>query len=110
MPKQRKICRVCGAEYEACQSVRTGSKAFNWREVACSPECGMEYLDRITASRSIVEPIEESGIMRFPLNETVEESEVQTIELPDDFDEDEEPEEDLEDEELDDEEYDEPKH
>ncbi len=75
MPKQRKICRVCGAEYEACQSVRTGSKVFNWREVACSPECGMKYLDSITASRSIVEPVEETAVMRFPRKKKVEKTE-----------------------------------
>ena len=73
MPKQTKTCRVCGAKYEACNSVRTGGKTFNWREVACSPECGMVYLDKISASRSIVEPEEESFIIRFPLAEIVEE-------------------------------------
>lgn len=52
MPKQTKICRVCGATYEACQSVRTGSPVFNWREVACSPECGEIYLKRVMEARS----------------------------------------------------------
>lgn len=75
MPKQTKTCRVCGAKYEACNSVRTGGKTFNWREVACSPECGMVYLDKITASRSIVEPQEESFIITFPLAEMVEKHE-----------------------------------
>lgn len=28
MPKQTKICRVCGATYEACNSARSGSSAF----------------------------------------------------------------------------------
>ena len=51
MPKQNKTCRVCGKEYEACRTIRTGSTAFNWREVACSPECGEEYLERILISR-----------------------------------------------------------
>lgn len=75
MPKQTKICRVCGATYEACNSARSGSNAFNWREVACSPECGMVYLDRITASRSIVEPVEEAAVMRFPRKKKVEKPE-----------------------------------
>ncbi len=52
MPKQTKTCRVCGKEYEACRSIKTGDVAFNWREVACSPECGKIYLQRIMASRS----------------------------------------------------------
>ena len=75
MPKQIKTCRVCGATYESCNSARSGNKAFNWREVACSPECGMVYLDRITASRSIVEPVEEATVMCFPLKDTVEKHE-----------------------------------
>ena len=75
MPKQTKICRVCGATYEACNSARSGSSAFNWHEVACSPECGMVYLYRITASRSIVEPVEEAAVMRFPRKKKVEKPE-----------------------------------
>ena len=75
MPKQIKTCRVCGATYEACNSARSGNKAFNWREVACSPECGMVYLDKITASRSIVEPAEEAAVMRFPRKKKVEKPE-----------------------------------
>lgn len=58
MPKQIKTCRVCGATYEACNSARSGSNVFNWREVACSPECGMVYLERITASRISAKPAE----------------------------------------------------
>ena len=58
MPKQIKTCRVCGATYEACNSARSGNNVFNWREVASSPECGMVYLERITATRTSVEPAE----------------------------------------------------
>lgn len=52
MPKQTKICRVCGATYESCRSINTGSSVFNWREVACSPECGMKYLQMVEKARS----------------------------------------------------------
>lgn len=52
MPRQIKTCRVCGDTYEACNSVRTGDKTFNWREVACSPECGAIYLKQINESRN----------------------------------------------------------
>ena len=55
MPKQTKTCRVCGKEYEACRSIRTGDKAFNWREVACSPECGSQYLEKVLISRGKIE-------------------------------------------------------
>ncbi len=75
MPKQIKICRVCGAKYEACNSVRTGNSAFNWREVACSPECGMVYLNKITTSRSIVEHEEEAAVMRSPREKMVKKPE-----------------------------------
>lgn len=51
MSKPMKVCRVCGKQYAACSSIRTGSAVFNWREVACSPECGQAYLKRVKDSR-----------------------------------------------------------
>lgn len=50
MPRRTMKCRVCGAEYEACTSIKAGSP-FNWREVACSPECGEIYLARVNEAR-----------------------------------------------------------
>lgn len=61
MPKQTKKCRVCGKVYEACRSIKTGSSVFNWREVACSPECGKVYFQQIMSSRSDVSPSCNSG-------------------------------------------------
>lgn len=52
MPKHIKTCRVCGKQYSSCKSIRTGSPVFNWREVACSHECGEIYLQSIIESRS----------------------------------------------------------
>lgn len=52
MPKHMKTCRVCGNQYSSCKSIRTGSPIFNWREVACSPECGEVYLLSVKESRS----------------------------------------------------------
>jgi hypothetical protein len=49
-------CRVCGKEYPACHSLRRGDTTFRWQEVACSPECGAEYLRQINISRGIVQP------------------------------------------------------
>lgn len=74
MPKQTKTCRVCGEVYEACNSARAGGSVFNWREVACSPECGMVYLDRVTAARSVEEPVEMPVVEVWQLS-TVEDSE-----------------------------------
>lgn len=55
MPKQTKICRVCGATYEACRNAKSVDGTFNWREVACSPECGMKYLHNVMVSRGEVD-------------------------------------------------------
>lgn len=53
MAKGIKICRVCGKEYEACHTQRPNlDNEFRWQEVACSPECGSIYLQRIIESRS----------------------------------------------------------
>lgn len=45
-------CRVCGKEFKKCRSSSNG--AFNWKEVACSPECGAEYLRRVIEARTLV--------------------------------------------------------
>lgn len=52
MADQMITCRVCGKQYKACNSVRKGSTVFNWREFACSPECGKKYLAQIENTRS----------------------------------------------------------
>lgn len=44
-------CRVCGKEYTPCRTIAVNG-VFRWQAVACSPECGAEYLKRIEASRS----------------------------------------------------------
>lgn len=57
-------CRVCGKEYEGCRSLRRNSSVFQWRSVACSPECGAKYLEMIRKSRGIVE--DEPVVSRTP--------------------------------------------
>lgn len=54
MPVAKKICRVCGKEYEACRSAKRDSDVFHWQEVACSPECGTEYLRLVNEARNPV--------------------------------------------------------
>lgn len=49
-------CRVCGKEYESCRSANRAAGVFRWQEVACSPECGAIYLQKINESRGIVNP------------------------------------------------------
>lgn len=51
MPRETKICKVCGKSYEACRTPNT-TGSFRWRDVACSRECGAEYLRRIMMSRA----------------------------------------------------------
>lgn len=50
MAGRTKVCRVCGRTYEACHTANTAN-IFRWRDVACSPECGAEYLRRVLLSR-----------------------------------------------------------
>lgn len=51
MASVTKKCRVCGKEYEACRSANRAAGVFRWQEVACSPECGAIYLQKINESR-----------------------------------------------------------
>lgn len=53
MPKVMKTCRVCGRSYEACRTVNNTLGVFRWQEVACSPECGSVYLQKLNESRGI---------------------------------------------------------
>lgn len=44
-------CRVCGKQFIPCAKSSKEIGAFNYMEVACSPECGEEYLKRVLESR-----------------------------------------------------------
>lgn len=46
-----KICKECGASYEACRTP-TPKGLFRWRDVACSPECAMSYMNRVMEART----------------------------------------------------------
>lgn len=52
MPKVMKNCRVCGKSYEACRTVSKAPGVFRWQEVACSPECGAIYLQKVNEART----------------------------------------------------------
>lgn len=43
-------CRVCGKEFTPCRTPNPNGM-FRWREVACSFECGQEYLQRVMEAR-----------------------------------------------------------
>lgn len=46
----KKQCRVCGKVYAACLTPNR-TNVFRWQDVACCPEHGAIYLDRILISR-----------------------------------------------------------
>lgn len=52
MAKGKKVCKVCGQEYEACHTLRPNlNSEFRWQDVACCPEHGQEYLRRVLSAR-----------------------------------------------------------
>ena len=56
MPKVTRICRVCGKQYVACATPGLG--VFRYTDVACSKECGQEYLRQILEARGELPPRE----------------------------------------------------
>lgn len=54
------ICRVCGKEYSACLSAKM-SVGYNWKEVACCPEHGAEYLRLVLKSRGLLDNNEDEN-------------------------------------------------
>lgn len=58
-----KTCRVCGKRYETCRTMMNkAAGVFRWQEVACSPECGAEYLRRVTEARNPAPPVLKRGL------------------------------------------------
>ncbi len=51
MAKTKLACRVCGKEYIACRTAKNEPGVFHWQEVACSPECGEKYLNKVLEAR-----------------------------------------------------------
>lgn len=53
MATATRVCKVCGEQYEYCHTNRTVTGIFRWQDVACCPEHGSVYLDRILKSRRV---------------------------------------------------------
>ena len=53
-------CRVCGKMFTPCNKTSGALGAFNYREIACGPECGAEYLRRVQVAR------QESAVEKAP--------------------------------------------
>ena len=75
-----KECRVCGKVYEACASAAKPGQVFRWQEVACSPECGAEYLRRVQEARTPV--VEEKKPRRVKQSPVVEKAVVAPDAVP----------------------------
>lgn len=45
-------CKVCGKEYEYCHTFRRDGNIFRWQDVACCPEHGSIYFERVMAARA----------------------------------------------------------
>lgn len=78
MAKGKRICKVCGAEYEYCRTQYRNTDIFRWQDVACSQSHGSEYFAKILASRSV---------QAVPSGETVEVMSAQETTVPVDNDE-----------------------
>ena len=68
--KVQKPCKVCGKMYTPCAYCENEKTAFHWRTVACSKECGYEYLRQVMEARN-PEPITEIIEEVVNENETV---------------------------------------
>lgn len=51
MAKRTVACRVCGKQFVPCNKTSASLGAFNYHSIACSPECGAEYLRRVQEAR-----------------------------------------------------------
>lgn len=51
MATAKRICKVCGNEYDYCRSFSPSADIFRWNDVACSPEHAAIYFARVEASR-----------------------------------------------------------
>ena len=51
MTKRTAVCRVCGKQFVPCNKSSASLGAFNYHSIACSSECGAEYLRRVQEAR-----------------------------------------------------------
>ena len=56
------VCKTCGKLYKACRTPNPG--VFRWRDMACSPECASQYLQRVEAARAKADVVEVVAIER----------------------------------------------
>lgn len=52
MAKGKRICKICGAEYEYCRTMYRDTNIFRWQDVCCCQSHGSEYFAKVMASRA----------------------------------------------------------
>ena len=68
---------MCGKSYEACRTMMNRTAGvFRWQEVACSPECGAEYLRRINEARNPTPSAQKRGLKRKVAIEPIVQQEI----------------------------------
>jgi len=82
MAVEKQKCRVCGREYEPCRTATRTPGVFHWQEVACSPECGATYLQRVLASRAPASPPKRAGHRKEPERDTAIKAEMVEPDVP----------------------------
>lgn len=62
MAKRTAVCRVCGKQFVPCNKSSASLGAFNYHSIACSSECGVEYLRRVQEARKQPEQNETADV------------------------------------------------
>lgn len=52
MERNTRMCKICGKEYVYCMSLKYPDGVYHWQEVACGPEHGGVYLERLFATNA----------------------------------------------------------
>lgn len=73
MAKRTVACRVCGKLFVPCNKSSASLGAFNYHSIACSPECGAEYLRRVQEARKQLEQKETAELAeQISIDETAD--------------------------------------
>ena len=80
MAYKQKPCRVCGKLFTPCAYCEKDDTAFHWRAIACSVECGKEYLRRVLEARQ--KDVSKETVASTAVENSVEEKKEEDTALP----------------------------
>nr|DAG68623.1 MAG TPA: hypothetical protein [Caudoviricetes sp.] len=80
MAYKQKPCRVCGKLFTPCAYCEKDDTAFHWRAIACSIECGKEYLRRVLEARQ--KDVSKETVASTAVENSVEEKNEEDTSLP----------------------------